>query len=101
MSDAAFLFSGWEPIVRIVLVGTGAYIALVLLLRDAMLRERVTEDELRAVAGQQGAGSWDSVEAIVLEANGNFAVVEKSSAGDESTLSDVIGPPSQRKEEGR
>lgn len=33
MTDAAFYFSGWEPLVRIVIVGTAMYVALVLFLR--------------------------------------------------------------------
>lgn len=38
MNGAAFLFSGWEPILRILVVGTGAYAALVLLLRVSRKR---------------------------------------------------------------
>lgn len=171
MSDATFFFGGWEPIVRILVVGTGAYAALVLLLRvtkkrtlaqlnafdfiitvaigasfgriltardvalaeavttfallvvlqlavtrlqmlspafakavtappsmlffrgrflrDVMRRERVTEGELRSVVRTQGIGSWESVEAIVLEANGRFAVIQKDTAGDGSALADL------------
>lgn len=33
MSDVTFLFGGWEPVLRIVAVGTLAYLALVLMLR--------------------------------------------------------------------
>lgn len=33
MSDIVYVFSGWEPLVRILVVGTAMYLALVLLLR--------------------------------------------------------------------
>lgn len=33
MSDVNFLFAGWEPVVRVLVVGTAMYVALVVLLR--------------------------------------------------------------------
>jgi len=38
MTDATFFFSGWEPLVRIVVVGTVMYVALVALLRVSRSR---------------------------------------------------------------
>lgn len=38
MTDISFYFSGWEPLVRIVLVGIGMYAALVLFLRVSRSR---------------------------------------------------------------
>ena len=174
VNDVMFLFGGWEPIARILVVGTLGYVALVLLLRvgekrtlaqlsafdfiitvavgasfgriltasgvalaeavtafallvtlqfavswlqtrspafsrlmtapptmlffrgrflrDAMRLARVTEEELRAVARQHGLGSLERVEAIVLEPNGSFAVIEEGTAGDGSALGGVEGP---------
>ena len=64
--------------------------------RDAMQRARVTEQELRAVARKKGHGSLDEVEAFVLEASGDVAVI--SSIGDGSALgselSDQVDRPS-------
>lgn len=55
-------------------------------LRDAMRRERVTEAELKTAIRQHGAGSFDEVEAVVLESDGRFAVVKTGKAGDASAL---------------
>ncbi len=175
MDKVTFLFGGWEPVARILIVGTLAYTALVLLLRatakrtlaqmnafdfiitvalgasfgriltarsvalveaitafalliflqfavsalqvrsrsfsrlvtaaptllffrgefvrKAMQQQRVTEDSLRSVVREHGLGSFDEVEAIVLEPNGHFALVKKKSAGDGSALLNV--PKSQ------
>lgn len=171
MDRVTFFFGGWEPIARILVVGTLAYAALVLLLRvsgkrtlarlnafdflvtvalgasfgriltarsvalaeaitafsllvglqylmawlqvrsprfagavtsppsllyfrgrflhDAMSKERVTEDELRTAIREHGAGSFDQVEAVVLESDGQFAVVMTSKAGDGSALRSI------------
>ena len=53
-------------------------------LTDQMRRSRVTEQELRAVARKKGHGSLDEVEALVLEASGDIAVI--TSTGDGSAL---------------
>jgi uncharacterized membrane protein YcaP (DUF421 family) len=173
MSDVTFLFGGWEPVARIVVVGSLAYLAMVVLLRvsgkrtlaqmnafefiitvalgasfgriltarnvalveavtafallvalqfvvtwlkvrspgfarivtappallyyrgrflrDAMRRERITEDELRTAIREKGAGSFDEVEAVVLESDGRFAVVKGGSASDRSALTGLEG----------
>lgn len=168
MDDTIYFFGGWQPVLRIMVVGTAAYIALILILRasgartlaqmnafdflvtvaigasfgrvltargvslaeavaafvllvalqyivswlktrsprfesaitspptmlyyrgafqrDAMRRVRVTESELRTAVRQQGTGTLQDVEAIVLEANGQFAVIGSQVAGDGSVL---------------
>lgn len=173
MDDVLFLFGGWRPVARIVVVGSLAYGALVLLLRvgkkrtlarltafdfvitvalgasfgrvltakgvplseavtafallvvlqllvawlqlrsprfahlvtasptllyfrgrylrEAMRRERVTEQEMLAIARRQGAGSLDGVEAVVLEADGRFALIRAERADDGSTLHGLDG----------
>lgn len=162
MSQIGFFYNGWEPLARIVIVGTLAYLSLVLLLRISqkrslaqlnafdfivtvalgasfgrvltarqvalseaitafallvtlqfliswlqvrskrfshfvtappsllyyqgrflereMRKERVTRDELHAVVMREGIGSLEGVAAIVLEANGKFAVVKQQRA---------------------
>lgn len=173
MSDVTFFFGGWAPIARIMVVGTLAYAALVLLLRvsgkrtlaqmnafdflitvalgasfgrvltarsvalaeavtafsllvllqyavawlrvrsrrfahlvtspptllyfngrilhDALKRERLTAAELNAAVRQQGLGSLDEAEAVVLESFGKFAVIKVDKAGDRSALQGVDG----------
>lgn len=61
-------------------------------LHDALRREPVTEAELRTALREHGAGSFDQVEAVVLESNGRFAVVKSGSAGDGSALQDLERP---------
>lgn len=170
MSDMTFFFGGWAPILRILVVGTLAYLALIALhrisgkrtlsrmnafdflitvalgasfgriltarnvalseavtafallvalqfvvavlrhrsrsvertltasptllfyrgdfQRSEMQRERVTEDEITGAVRQNGFGSINDVDAIVLEANGKLAVVSTGQAGDASALPD-------------
>lgn len=52
--------------------------------REGMRRARVTEQELLAVARKKGNGSLADVDALVLEASGDIAVI--SSIGDASAL---------------
>lgn len=171
MDDVTFFFGGWEPVARVLVVGTLAYVAMVLLLRvtgkrtlaqmnafdfivtvalgasfgriltarsvalveaisafalliflqyavtwiqirsprfagtvtapptllffrgrilhDSLRRERVTEAELRTAIREHGAGSFDEIEAVVLESNGRFAVVKAGNAGDRSALEEL------------
>ena len=54
-------------------------------LTGAMLRERVTEDEVIAAARAQGVADLDEIEAAVLEADGSLSVI-KAPPGTRSTL---------------
>lgn len=65
--------------------------------REHMRKARVTEQELRAVARKQGHGSLDDVEALVLEASGDIAVITK--VGDGSALGDELGDQVDRHHE--
>lgn len=69
-------------------------------LREAMGRERVTEEEMRAAVRNVGLGSFDKVESIVLETDGTFSVVWQKTAGDSSSMSDVPGHPAERPDSG-
>ena len=171
MGNVNFFFDGWEPVARILVVGTVAYTALVLLLRvsgkrtltqmngfdfiitvalgatfgrmltardiplieavtafvllmalqyaagrmvvryprfarvvtappvvlyhqgvfrdDAMEREHFTKAELRTALRERGLGSFEHVAAIVLESDGQLAVIEESQIGDGSALVDL------------
>lgn len=59
-------------------------------LEDAMRRERVTESEIRAAIRSKGIAAIEAVEAVVLETDGTFSVVEKSpDNSSRSALADV------------
>lgn len=61
-------------------------------LKDEMKKQRVTKGEILAAMRTSSIGSVDSVEAVVLEADGSFSVIEKSeSEGADSALEDVQG----------
>jgi len=55
-------------------------------LRDAMRHERITEAELQNTIRKQGFGSFQEVEAVVLESDGRYAVVRSATAGDGSAV---------------
>jgi uncharacterized membrane protein YcaP (DUF421 family) len=69
-------------------------------LREAMGRERVTEEELRAAVRNVGLGSLDEVESVVLETDGTFSVVWRKTGGEPSSMSDVPGHPAERPDSG-
>ena len=64
---------------------------------DEMRRTRVTEQELRAVARKKGHGSMDEVEALVLEASGDVAVI--TTIGDGSALGSELGAQVRREQQ--
>lgn len=55
---------------------------------DQMRRSRVTEQELRAVVRKKGHGSLADVQALVLEASGDIAVI--SNIGDGTALGESL-----------
>jgi len=62
-------------------------------LSDALRRERVTEDEVRAAVRSQGIGSLEDVDAVVLETDGTVTVLKKTEEpdGHSSSLKNVAG----------
>lgn len=46
--------------------------------RDQMRRSRVVEGEVRSVIREQGVASLNDVEAVVLESDGTFSVVQRT-----------------------
>jgi uncharacterized membrane protein YcaP (DUF421 family) len=56
------------------------------LLHEAMRAERVVESEVRAAVREQGIAALDAVEAVVLETDGSFTVVERSDQPDTTAL---------------
>lgn len=64
-------------------------------LRDAMKHEFVTEAELHTAVREQGLASFDQVEAIVLESDGQFAVIQTPETGKPSVLDAFLDNDSQ------
>lgn len=60
-------------------------------LHQALRRERVTENEVRAAVRSQGIAALEAVEAVILETDGSFNVVPTSSQGGDSALANVRG----------
>lgn len=60
-------------------------------LRSAMKKERVNEGELLQAMRSKGVSSVAKVEAVVLETDGSFSVLEKTDRQETSVLSNVSG----------
>lgn len=57
----------------------------------ALRKARVTEDEVQAAIRSAGIGSLYKVQAVVLETDGSFSVVERGEVGAGSSLAGVDG----------
>lgn len=62
------------------------------MLMTAMRAARVTEDEVRSAIRTNGIAALDEVEAVVLETDGSFSVVQNDAKGGGSSLADVTTP---------
>lgn len=58
-------------------------------LSGAMIRERVTKEEVLQAVRSSGTASLAEVEAVVLETNGDFSVINKSQVGETTSLKNV------------
>jgi uncharacterized membrane protein YcaP (DUF421 family) len=59
---------------------------------DALLRERVTEAEIRAAVRSNGVSSLEDVAAVVLETDGTFSVIQETEGNrSDSAMADVQG----------
>ena len=58
-------------------------------IKKAMRDERVPKEEILSAIRSSGNGSVEEIEAVVLETNGNFSVIERSKAEGDSALSNV------------
>jgi uncharacterized membrane protein YcaP (DUF421 family) len=61
-------------------------------LPNALKRERVTDDEIRAAVRSQGLAALEDAEAVVLETDGSFSVIKRGGGHEPSSLSDVPAP---------
>ena len=64
----------------------------------ALLRARVTEDEVRSAVRSGGLAALDEVEAVVLETDGSFSVIRAGQHGSDSSLTGVRVPGSDAPE---
>lgn len=78
-------FQHWIKAQPTLLLWDGRFLA------GALRRERVTAEEIRATVRASGLVSLDQVRAVVLETDGSFTVVEKSSGREPSALAGVAG----------
>lgn len=62
-------------------------------LRDAMQRERVTEDDMHSALRTSGVASPAEAEAVVLETDGSFSVIHRSKNRTDETSLDRTRPP--------
>lgn len=53
---------------------------------DALLDERVTEEEIRSAVRKGGQGDLRNVAAVILETDGSFSVIPNEDAGDRSAF---------------
>ena len=58
-------------------------------LREAMKRQRVAEGEVRMAIRAEGIAAIEEVEAVVLETDGSFSVINKSKTASRSALDGV------------
>ncbi|MFW5825171.1 MAG: DUF421 domain-containing protein [Marinobacter sp.] len=60
-------------------------------LPDALIRARVTRDEVRSAVRSSGILALEDVEAVVLETDGSLSVIRESTATGPSSLKGVLG----------
>jgi uncharacterized membrane protein YcaP (DUF421 family) len=60
-------------------------------LHDALRRERVSEEEVRAAVRAQGIAALAEVGAVVLETDGSFSVLQRVESGRAGALANVAG----------
>lgn len=56
-------------------------------LQDVLKKQRVTEEEIRAVVRKNGHASIDTIAAVVMETDGTFSVIDNIEKGDYGSLS--------------
>lgn len=105
----SFVFDGFDGLLRTLLVGVLAYVALIvvvrssgkralvyrgLVLHDALQEERVLEEELQAAMRAQGLACYADADLIVLETDGSFTAVRSLPAGPSAATDSLRHLPS-------
>ncbi|MEB3279627.1 MAG: YetF domain-containing protein [Lyngbya sp.] len=65
---------------------------------ETLKKERITEEDVLAAIRAKGISAIENVEAVVLETNGNFSVIEQNKGTSSSALIDVEGYPVVQRE---
>lgn len=68
------------------------------MIAETLKKERITQEDVLAAIRSHGISAIENVEAVVLETNGNFSVIEKNQGTSSSALIDVQGYPVTQKE---
>ncbi len=68
------------------------------MIAETLKKERITQEDVLAAIRSHGISAVENVEAVVLETNGNFSVIEKNQETSSSALIDVQGYPVTQKE---
>jgi uncharacterized membrane protein YcaP (DUF421 family) len=66
------------------------------ILADVLSEQRLREAELMQAVRAQGLGSMAEAEAIVLEPDGSFSVVQRNTAGDGSAITGIASVEARR-----
>lgn len=57
---------------------------------DGLRRHRLTESDLHSAAREKGMGSLADVEAVIMQSDGTFAVIGRSTMGDGSSVEPYV-----------
>mgnify|MGYP001079042400 CR=1 FL=1 len=68
------------------------------MITETLKKERITQEDVLAAIRAQGISAVENVEAVVLETNGNFSVIEQNQGTSSSALIDVQGYPVVQRE---
>ncbi|MGB3191952.1 MAG: YetF domain-containing protein [Limnoraphis sp.] len=68
------------------------------MIAETLKKERITQEDVLAAIRSHGISAIENVEAVVLETNGNFSVIEKNQGTSSSALVDVQGYPVTQRE---
>ncbi len=83
------IFQGWIKAEPTLLLFQGE------LQQNALRHQRVTQGEVLAALRAKGIAGIEDVEAVVLETDGSFSVIEKIKRASASAMADVKGYPKQ------
>ncbi len=83
LTSRSSLIRSWVKAEPTLLLSKGVFQA------DAMLQERITESEVCAAARAKGIASLERIEAVVLETDGSFSIIQDPDQGSHSAMADV------------
>jgi uncharacterized membrane protein YcaP (DUF421 family) len=87
-----FLSARYQPISDLVKSTPALLVYKGEMLRQAMKKERIAEDEIYAILREKGLGSIEEADAIVLETDGSLTVIKQVPALDNETFKHTQKP---------